>query len=442
MNELLNSMQYIFFSILTLYTYHLFFRMTLTFKSSKKKLIYLGYSGYFIVTATSYFTVNRTWLNLTIGVVGLWLLTQVYGGNQSRKLIICLITVIFMALFEVMVTNIYALVTSTELTQIMADSNTTFFLYALSKLMPFLLLKYYCYFKRNEEIVQQEGPWPFGVTLQLIIIPLLSMMVLHVLYCLVQALETQQAMVMLMLGTFSIIIINIILFNLYEQLVRKHQQTLEQSLLTKQIEYYKVLYETIGHERREAFKLRHNMKHELLNIRTLLMVKSNQLAVEGIDQILEMNHSSIEIFSEVPIIDAVLNYKVQEAKLNQIQIHIKASIGNQIKVSSTHLANILGNALDNAIEACKENPDKQERYIEVIIKQEYTNMYLCIMKPYYGEVVLEGQFPLSKKRNNAQFGIGLKTIESILKDNNNSMHIDIQNNRFSLEIILFDAFDL
>ena len=57
-------------------------------------------------------------------------------------------------------------------------------------------------------------------------------------------------------------------------------------------------------------------------------------------------------------IDSILNYKMMEAEQHSVVFDLDVQIPEQMAVSSQVMSVILGNALDNAIEAARETEEK------------------------------------------------------------------------------------
>ncbi len=206
--------------------------------------------------------------------------------------------------------------------------------------------------------------------------------------------------------------------------------------LDNQIKYYISLYNNISKERDDILTIKHNIKNNLINIKSLVEKGNNIKVLQEIDDILGSTYQEPMYISEIPVIDAIVNYKYQQAKEHGIDIKFTISLSYDVNISDSDLANILGNALDNAIEACLKNKCRSNKVIKLQIEQRNDSVYIWVSNPYEKEVKLKNNIPLSSKRENA-YGIGIRTIEKIVKDKNNIMNISLDNQIFELEIILF-----
>ena len=113
---------------------------------------------------------------------------------------------------------------------------------------------------------------------------------------------------------------------------------------------------------------------------------------------------------------------------------------SNIKINYTDLCIVLGNSLDNAIEACKRITDSSMPK-EIKLYMNYRDKYMIIVvtntcdKP----PVKMGRFYKSSKPLPELHGIGLQSIDRTVKKYNGNMVIKYENNIFELEIVMSTA---
>ncbi|MFV0503557.1 MAG: ATP-binding protein [Lachnospirales bacterium] len=269
---------------------------------------------------------------------------------------------------------------------------------------------------------------------QLFAVPLLSAIILYMAIVTVEYNLNYSSLIV----TMSIFLINIVFFNFYEKINEAADKKSEMISLNNQIKYYTTLYYNLNKERDNALELKHNIKNSLINIKSFLVRQNNLKAIEEIDYILGNTCQEDIYICEVPIIDAMVNFKNQQAKELGINMEVSTSLNVKINISNSDLANILGNALDNAIEACSKNTNESNKVIKLQIEQRNNSLYIRISNPYEKEIKLKNNFPLSSKRKN-EYGIGIRTIQKIVRNKNSIMNINLDNKIFELEIIIFSA---
>lgn len=106
-------------------------------------------------------------------------------------------------------------------------------------------------------------------------------------------------------------------------------------------------YET---QRKES----HDFTNHLAVIRELVASNQQNSAQKYIDEILGSKKQYVIVDSGDPVINAVLNEKYSKAKSKDVYIRFKTNRLTTIHMERKDLVTILGNLLDNAIEACQK----------------------------------------------------------------------------------------
>lgn len=106
------------------------------------------------------------------------------------------------------------------------------------------------------------------------------------------------------------------------------------------------------------------------------------------------------------------------------------------KIGLVDLYTLLGNAIDNAIEAVEplEAPDKKT--ISLTIRDQGQMIFFHIENYYDGLVVLEQGLPKTRKRDRRNHGYGVKSIQLIAKRYGGSVQIQAGEQIFSLEVLI------
>ena len=78
------------------------------------------------------------------------------------------------------------------------------------------------------------------------------------------------------------------------------------------------------------------------------------------------------------MVDAILNSKLSMAQAKGISVNAKATVSPELPVAQTDLCVILGNLLDNAMEACMKQAAQQERFIRVYIGRFKGQFYISV----------------------------------------------------------------
>lgn len=156
-------------------------------------------------------------------------------------------------------------------------------------------------------------------------------------------------------------------------------------------------------------RLYHDMKNHLLALRTLedRDGERNRYLSNLLEDLSEYeNH----IKTGNPVIDAMLFEKWRSGREKKIQFHVYADLRKLEFMRPADLVVILGNAVDNAIEAVGqlENPEERIIYIKEAVLANMDS--ICVSNAFTGEVKQSKGHLISGKANSELHGIGLKSI--------------------------------
>jgi sensor histidine kinase regulating citrate/malate metabolism len=184
----------------------------------------------------------------------------------------------------------------------------------------------------------------------------------------------------------------------------------------------------------------HDFKNHLNCIYNLYKYDKNNELGNYIKNLINLTDTEKIIDTGNPVIDAVLSEKVVIADKMGIKFERELYLPSNIKIKHTDLCIVLGNSLDNAIEACKRITDSSMAK-EIKLSMNYRDKYIIIVitntcdKP----PVRSGRFYKSSKPSPELHGIGLQSIERTVKKYNGNMVIKYDKNMFELEIVMSTA---
>ncbi|MGL5380219.1 MAG: sensor histidine kinase [Clostridium sp.] len=179
------------------------------------------------------------------------------------------------------------------------------------------------------------------------------------------------------------------------------------------------------------------------HIQTIYSLYKEDKLEEANNYINALNFKILEIsnnfYTKNETIDAILFNKVALCNNHNIKINIKSCIIENISISDYDLCTLLGNLLDNSIEA---NLYVEKSYREITLKLSIIKNCLVIN--------LSNSTKENHKMRNNKFisikkeeghGIGLNQIQSIVHKYNGDIIMEATNEKFNTNIILLDAIE-
>lgn len=181
-------------------------------------------------------------------------------------------------------------------------------------------------------------------------------------------------------------------------------------------------------------RMYHDLKNHLISIRN--MVQKNDNANDYINGLLEsfVNYESL-YHTGNNLLDGLLSEKGALATSNQIEFEVDINYTACSFVQDSDTCVIFGNALDNAIEACKLVNDR--KYVKVQGRVVSSNYIIRITNSYSGQLRFHGDRLITTKSDSLYHGIGISSIKRAVEKYNGSVVIDYDTPQvFTLSVFL------
>ena len=121
---------------------------------------------------------------------------------------------------------------------------------------------------------------------------------------------------------------------------------------------------------------------------------------------------------------------------HNIKFNDNIEYGNYTTIRGIDLCVILGNLIDNAIEA--EEKERGRREVKVIIKNSFGAVYVCVENYIsQGRVDTESFMGNSTKEHPEDHGYGLKTVQEIVNDYGGQFKISEKDKYICVEVLLY-----
>ncbi len=134
--------------------------------------------------------------------------------------------------------------------------------------------------------------------------------------------------------------------------------------------------------------------------------------------------------------DAILNSKLALMKEYQIRTEVSARVPSQICLTDTELCVLLGNLLDNAVEACRKVTAGENRFIKIYIDTLQDQFYISIMNGMEGKALRQGALFKSTKQGTGLHGFGLQRVDRIVDKYGGFLDRQSEEGVFATEILL------
>lgn len=201
-------------------------------------------------------------------------------------------------------------------------------------------------------------------------------------------------------GIFSsVVTVSLGILFLYES---KKSQELPRELdaLHARIHAESEYYEKLAQYGESLSKMRHDFRNRLIGI----LLSNEEQRSRQLKQLLEdIKEPNYEIYTKHPVINYLLQYKLAPLEISKANRRINIQVPEDLCIPSGELGVVLGNALDNAVQALLALP-VSERILEIEMTFHLGVLEIHIVNSY--------QFP-QIHRARAGHGYGLESIREI-----------------------------
>ncbi|MEW9079966.1 sensor histidine kinase [Terrisporobacter glycolicus] len=176
--------------------------------------------------------------------------------------------------------------------------------------------------------------------------------------------------------------------------------------------------------------LRHDMRHRLYLIKTML----DEGNYDEINNIIDnMNNTlaktNIISFCKNPIIDASLSAYIKKAIKEDIKVITKIDIPCELNIDTTDLAVVILNLMENALHASLEQKSNEDKIIEISSKYSNGTLAFRIKNRFDGKVSFgKDNLPVTSSLGH---GIGMRSVKAFTEKYNSSLSCSYENGWFS-----------
>ncbi|MFR8337532.1 MAG: sensor histidine kinase [Eisenbergiella massiliensis] len=240
---------------------------------------------------------------------------------------------------------------------------------------------------------------------------------------------------LLVCESMGILLINIVVFYLYNMLMEVHHQLREKEMMELKVKVYSGQLETITQTQKKIRRLRHDMVHHIMQLYSMASLNKNAEMLEYLDKMEQaMINPKEHVSSGNKDIDGILNFMLEKAVSILKKVDVQVKIPEDLHTCSFELAVILGNIIDNAIEAARQTEDK---WLSLQITADKGILFIRVSNSYCGCIKTSGDKLLTSKEDKENHGLGLDSVKDMIKKYNGDMKRTCDKNIFTVDILLY-----
>ena len=390
-------------------------------KMVNKKVEVLAYLGFYVVNTSLFWIFHTAWINILCNLLCISIIVFLYV--KSLKTILFVTTSIYVILMacDIAATTLFVDYQDGEAHSQVCAVIAVFFMFICEVIAEKVIAA-----RRNSE-ADQKFP--------IILVPISSIIILWILIYS----DTCEG-VGIAIVSLGLLGINFLMLYLYNLLVNSLVEEYETELLQQQIRIYANQLEAIMKSEEKVKGLRHDIKHHLNEIKVLANQCGSVEIQNYVDQMQQFLHNDHEIVASGNMeIDSVLNYMLYRAKTELKNVTSKIMIPEGMK----HYFDInilIGNLLENAIEAARQTEEKElfisivfaKGVLKIVVENSFDEKYSANRKAGKSSILWE-----TTKREKERHGIGLKNVKKIVEAYHGIILTEVHDKLFCVKMALY-----
>lgn len=385
-----------------------------------KKIVFAAYFVFNFITTFVLLTAKSAFYNLGFFVLGMILLTFLYKGKVLKKIFIGFLSYVILVLIE---TSFSFVLKAADVPLSQLEFSVNFYYVILKFSLLALAFIVYLNFNREKDL---NIPTPVYIILSFI--PVLSLLVI-----IIESLRAPLPDKYYFILSLILLLINVLIFIIFTLISNLYTDRLRLNNLEKDYDLINMQKENINKSTNRLAALEHDLKNKLIPLYYMAESEDNvgaylyEIIGEFKNKFLIANSGLIEV-------DAIINSKYEFCKENNIDFDVDLNISKDININHRDLAIILGNLLDNAIEASSKVADK---WIRLVLKSEQNLVFIMVDNSFDG-IVKKKNGKLISRKNKEFSGLGLSNVEYLADKYGGKVTISYKENKFRVSVMLFE----
>lgn len=223
----------------------------------------------------------------------------------------------------------------------------------------------------------------------------------------------------------------------FGRLVDRRIAEYQNDLMTRYCDEVENIYKTMREWRHDYHN--HIQAMKALNVQARNINSDNPYLQQLDDYLGNLNQDLLTVDTVVKtgniMIDAILNSKVSLIKSKGIVVNAKAVVPPILSVSEVDLCAMIGNLLDNALEACLRQSQESEKYVRIFIGTMKGQLYLSVYNSTGNTIRKNGKTYLSSK-DSPSHGFGLMRVDRIADKYGGYVNRQNEEGIFATEVML------
>lgn len=231
-----------------------------------------------------------------------------------------------------------------------------------------------------------------------------------------------------LIAAAGLLYLNILIILYAEKAQSAADQKIQMELAESHYAMQEQYYEQLRSDQEETRAMFHDINKYMQAMRALVADGNEPAAGQMIEETQKL-FGSLETVVDVgnSVVSVILNEYKANAEEMSIRFDYDVSVPQNLGFTAVDLYVLLGNTLDNAIEACCSLPEDQ-RYIKLQLRTYHDILFYEVQNPFSADH--------PKRARGKNHGYGLKNVKRCVEKHNGHMNVSQDNGLFTLSLRL------
>lgn len=230
------------------------------------------------------------------------------------------------------------------------------------------------------------------------------------------------------ISTVGMLIINIVICGYTESVKYTYELCEKELCMEEQLKYQEKYYQDMVVNQKESCALWHDIKKYMLAMEALVTDHRNTEADAQLSSLKKkIDNLKYLVSTGNSMVDGILSYGMQKSRDVGIPMKLDLWFDSALEFSPVDFYIILGNTIDNAVEACSIIPDSESPSITCTLRQKNHVLFYEICNPFSDNI---------EEKPGKIHGYGLENVKKCVQRNKGSISISKENGMFRVSVIL------
>lgn len=228
--------------------------------------------------------------------------------------------------------------------------------------------------------------------------------------------------------------VSLMIFFIYHQMSKACEERIQREHMEEQVRMYQNQLELMQISQEKVRSLRHDIRHHLQVLYGMTEKGQQEKALHFLEEMqASLENPRQHILSGNDEVDTILNYNWDKAEQLGVKMDCKVRISKGLSIPMYDGSVLLGNLLENAIEAAART---EGGYVSLRLLGEKNMLALQVKNSYDGVLKKKGEQLVSTKGEKGH-GIGLRNVRELVERRQGSFQLDYDEKEFRAEAVIY-----